>query len=98
MYKIQMASKGHILKKNNEIRYFGNGDTKMKVKSVRNIWKYTIEYNQSLDQKCQKLLNSKILIKTTFKSQNSIKQEKQLKIEVIQKVMINIHSNTSEFI
>lgn len=32
-----MASKGHILKKNNEIRYFGNGDTKMKVKSVRNI-------------------------------------------------------------
>ena len=98
MYKIQMASKGHILKKNNEIRYFGNGDTKMKVKSVRNIWKYTIEYNQSLDQKCQKLSNSKILIKTTFKYQNSIKQEKQSKIEEKQKVMINIHSNTSEFI
>ena len=93
-----MASKGHILKKNNEIRYFGNGDTKMKVKSVRNIWKYTIEYNQSLDQKCQKLLNSKIIIKTTFKYQNSIKQEKQSKIEEKQKVMINIHSNTSEFI
>ena len=59
MYKIQMASKGHILKKNNEIRYFGNGDTKMKVKSVRNIWKYTIEYNQCLDQKGQKLLTVK---------------------------------------
>ena len=85
-----MASKGHILKKNNEIRYFGNGDTKMKVKSV--------EYNQSLDQKCQKLLNSKILIKTTFKYQSSIIQEKTIKREEKQKFMINIHSNTFECI